>query len=299
MRTTILAVALATTLTGCFGPNKLDATSEQSIKSSIQELRKELAPEKADKFGKAITYYSVGGSEGFKRLFTLEKNNEQPSEFVVSNLKKLDGLTAEQILDKYEDDIEQDKIRKEEERLKKEKLQAEQAAIIKLRLEAEALLKSKEFESAIKKYEEIGSISGGTEAAKIGIDNAKEQMNVFAEKMNYIKNIEVTEFVAKRIDTYSQKRAPAVRISLKNNGDRSLDMVETTVFFYDKEDKIIFEEIYRPVLVSKYNFSNNQPLKPGYVREMESDKYYVLESNLSEWKNGAATVKITDIRFTE
>ncbi|TOP28794.1 hypothetical protein CGH20_15850, partial [Vibrio parahaemolyticus] len=80
-----------------------------------------------------------------------------------------------------EDDIEQDKIRKEEERLKKEKLQAEQAAIIKLRLEAEALLKSKEFESAIKKYEEIGSISGGTEAAKIGIDNAKEQMNVFAE----------------------------------------------------------------------------------------------------------------------
>ncbi|TOP28828.1 hypothetical protein CGH20_15845, partial [Vibrio parahaemolyticus] len=62
MRTTILAVALATTLTGCFGPNKLDATSEQSIKSSIQELRKELAPEKADKFGKAITYYSVGGS---------------------------------------------------------------------------------------------------------------------------------------------------------------------------------------------------------------------------------------------
>ncbi|HCE2429458.1 TPA: hypothetical protein NGU10_001507 [Vibrio parahaemolyticus] len=299
MRTAILAVAIATTLTGCFGPNKLDATSEQSIKSSIQELRKDLAPEKADKFGKAITYYSIGGSEGFKRLFSLEKNNEQPSEFVVSNLKKLDGLTAEQILDKYEDDIEQDKIRKEEKRLKNEKLKADQAAIKKLRLEAETLLKSKEFESAIKKYEEIGSISGGTEAAKIGIENAKEQMNVFAEKMNYIKDIKITDFVATRIDTYSQKNVPAVRISLKNNGGRSLDMVETTVFFYDKEDKIIFEEIYHPVLVSKYSFSNNLPLKPGYVREMESGKYYTIKSNLSEWKNGAATVKITDIRFTE
>src|SRR5690606_20317808 len=103
----------------------------------------------------------------------------------------------------------------------------------------------------------------------------------------------------RRIDTYSDKGVPAIRISLKNNGNRSLDEVRVTVYFQDVNGKTIYEESFSPVLVSKFSFDNNQPLKAGYIREMEQGKYYVVKSPLSQWDEGKATVKITDIKFTE
>ena len=47
--------------------------------------------------------------------------------------------------------------------------------------------------------------------------------------------VEITEFLAQRIDTYLKKDIPAVRISLKNKGDRSLDKVKVVVYFKDKD----------------------------------------------------------------
>src|SRR5690625_3737205 len=125
-------------------------------------------------------------------------------------------------------------------------------------------------------------------------------MEELTEKMNYMDKVEITEFVAQRIDTYRQKDVPAVRISLKNNGDRSLDKVKVVVYFKDKDGNTIFEEDYHPVLVSKYSFSgDNKPLKPGYVKEMPKGKYYTLESALSDWQEGEATAQVVDIEFTK
>jgi len=91
-------------------------------------------------------------------------------------------------------------------------------------------------------------------------------MNEFTEKMNYLDKVLITEFSAKRINTYSKKSVPAVRISLKNNGDRSLDKVKVVVYFQDRNGNTIFEEDYHPVLVSKYSFgSDNKPLKSFVV----------------------------------
>ncbi|PWF90645.1 hypothetical protein DD549_17380 [Shewanella algae] len=210
-----------------------------------------------------------------------------------ANLKAIDGLTGEEILNKYRSNIEQDRI-------KREKEEAERKKVTALKKEAEKLLDGNNFEEALAKYKALSEISSGVEAAETGIEKTTKAMEEFTEKMNYMDKVEITDFVAQRIDTYLKKDVPAVRISLKNNGDRSLDKVKVVVYFKGKGGNTIFEEDYHPVLVSKYSFSgDNKPLKPGYVKEMEKGKYYTLESALSDWQEGEATAKVVDIEFTK
>ena len=198
-------------------------------------------------------------------------------------------MTGGEILKKYQ-----------QEKAEIEQAEAEREQINILKAEAEALVEQQDFQAALDKYKQLSSIPNGVESAQVGMLNTKNQMAEFTEKMNYMDSIAITEFVATRIDTYNKKGVPAVRIALKNNGDKSLDWVRVTVYFQDSDNKTIYEQTFAPVSVSKYNFSRkNDPLKPGYVREMESGKYFIVESPLSEWKQGNAFAKISDIEFTK
>jgi hypothetical protein len=279
-------------LTGCFGPAQFDATDGSTIKESTNLISQSLTEEQREKFKKAIMYFSIGGQEGFKSMMAgAFKGEAKPDpELTISvNLKSLHDLTGEEILAKYAESLAEDKRRAEE----REKVNS-------LFKEADKLLKDKKFEESIAKYKAISEIPSGVEKAEKGLMKAQQEMKDFAEKMTYIEQIEVTEFIAKRIDTYSSKGVPAVRIGLKNNGDKSLDRVKVVIYFHDADGKTIFEEDYSPVLVSKYSFGgDNKPLKPGYVKEMKKDSYYTLKSNLSEWAEGQATIKIVDIEFSE
>jgi hypothetical protein len=70
------------------------------------------------------------------------------------------------------------------------------------------------------------------------------------------------------------------------------------VFFKDANGSVIAEEDYTPVLVSQYNFSgDNKPLKPGYIWQQARGSFYAAKSVPSEWKEGSAEVKVTEIRF--
>ena len=72
------------------------------------------------------------------------------------------------------------------------------------------------------------------------------------------------------------------------------------MYFQDKNGNTIYEEDFHPVIVSDYSFSSdNKPLKPGYVKEMESDKFYTLDTALSSWEEGKAVAKVTEIKFSE
>ena len=293
----IILAGLVLILAGCFGPAKFDSSSEDSIKKSTQKIVDSLPEENRDEFQKALMYFSIGGESGFKTIMGAAfagKSSDVTNEAMLTvNLKAIDGLTGEQILEKYRQSLEQDRI-------KREKEEAERKKITSLKEEAQKLLDSNKFEEALSKYKAMSEISSGVEAAEVGIEKTTKAMKEFTEKMNYMDKVEVTEFIAKRIDTYSEKNIPAVRISLKNNGDRSLDEVKVIVYFKDKDGNTIFEEDYYPVLVSKYSFSgDNKPLKPGYVKEMEKDKYYTLKSALSEWQEGKAVAKVVDIEFTK
>ena len=103
---------------------------------------------------------------------------------------------------------------------------------------------------------------------------------------------------AKYYTTYLEEKIPGVEFKLKNQGDRILKEVEVTVYFKDANGTIIAEEDYHPVLVTKYSFSSdNKPLKPNYVWQMERGKFYKAKSVPSEWKAGAVSAKITNIEF--
>ena len=170
--------------------------------------------------------------------------------------------------------------------------------ISELLASAEELQQQKEFQGAVEAYSDVLEADGDNEEALAGIEQVRTQIDEEREKQDYLPNIRLYDFEARRIDTYSKKEVPAVRFALKNEGDRSLDRVEVTVYFKDRTGAIIFEEDYLPVLVSQYSFGDNKPLKSNYVWRQEQGKYYTVEELGPEWVTGSAEAIVSDIEFS-
>ena len=169
--------------------------------------------------------------------------------------------------------------------------------INKLLIEAGELESKKNYLKSITAYQEVLSLDSENRTAISGINFIESELEKQEIKQEYIENIEIFEFESKRINTYSDDDVPAVRFALKNNGDRSLDRVEVTVYFYDKNNKPIHEETYLPVLASSY-MDNRSPLKPNYIRRQKPNKYYTVVELGKEW-SGRSKAVVTDIEFSE
>jgi hypothetical protein len=120
-----------------------------------------------------------------------------------------------------------------------------------------------------------------------------------AKALYILEHLALYDVKAEYVDSALDGKVPGVLFKLRNTGDRNLDMVEVTVLFKDASGKVIFESDYHPVAVSDYSFTENKPLKAGYVWQMESGKFYAEKSVPSEWKEGSVEVKITDLRFSK
>lgn len=132
-------------------------------------------------------------------------------------------------------------------------------------------------------------------------EEARKEKEETARKATYIaERVELYDVQASYLDSLLDGRVPGVLFKLKNTGDAALDMVEVTFYFRDESGATIAEEDFHPVLVSSYSFSGkNDPLKPGYVWQMEKGKFYTAKSVPSEWEEGNFEAKVTDIRFAE
>jgi hypothetical protein len=76
--------------------------------------------------------------------------------------------------------------------------------------------------------------------------------------------------------------------------------VEATVYFKNNKGNVIFEKTYALVSDSTYfDLEGRGPLKPGYLKEMARDKYYTIDSVLSEWEKGNASIEITKLEFVD
>lgn len=128
-----------------------------------------------------------------------------------------------------------------------------------------------------------------------------EQEQATAQNAEYIaQHVELYDVSAKYMNAALDGRVPGVLFKIRNNGDRSLDRVEVTIYFKDAAGRVIAEEDYHPVLVSEYSFSgNNKPLKPGYIWQMEKGKFYSAKKVPDEWEEGSIDAAITEVRFTE
>jgi hypothetical protein len=110
-----------------------------------------------------------------------------------------------------------------------------------------------------------------------------------SEELAYVNNISVSNVAVQTILDHSTLSG-----ELKNNGNRTLDEVEITVFFLDKEDNPVAEKTYSPVHVSQSNFTmeSNSPLKPQYSKKFECQT----DEAPSDWAE-QVTIKIRRVKF--
>ena len=329
MKNVLPAPLLVLLLTGCTNPEptKFDASSDISAKESGHKIVEELPVNKRDEFQKAVEYLIVG-ADSVNLIKEALRSHTTVQALADAHIAKLNGLTGQQILDRYHARLESARIeqekeaaeKKEQARVKDEQEAAEkkeQARVTReekkeqarvkdekekvssLVAEALALFKNKKFDEALQKYETMGELASGKKTAEACIKIVIKTRGEYNERMDYLDKVELTEFIAERFDTYLKEGVPGVKLSIKNNGSRSLDRVEVVVYFQDGAGVTIFEKTVLPVLVSEYSFGrNNTSLKPGYIREMGVGKYFTVDSPLSSWQEGKAFAKVVDVRFT-
>lgn len=122
-----------------------------------------------------------------------------------------------------------------------------------------------------------------------------------SEKERYIKReLDVfalhTEYMASMIDD----NLPGVTFKLRNSGDRSVKLVEVTVFFQNVNNDVIYKTAFKPIVDSPFSFGENSgPLQPGEVWKMGNGRFYGAKSVPAEWLEGAAYAKVTHIEFAD
>lgn len=155
--------------------------------------------------------------------------------------------------------------------------------------QAAQLEKSKKFEEAKAKYQEALSLDKNNNDSKRKLTEIDKTIEAYKAKKLYFDKIEVrnihlgTDFLG-TVGVFGE---------IKNNGDRTLKEVEVTAYCFDKNDNVVFEKTYHPVLVIEYSFmSDNTPLKPNYSRRFG----YKLDDAPSDWSK-KVKVAVTDVEF--
>lgn len=95
-------------------------------------------------------------------------------------------------------------------------------------------------------------------------------------ELSYVNSVSVGN-----VEVQTMSDEPKVSGELKNHGNRTLDEVEITVYFLDKEGKPVGEKTYTPVQISQSNFTmeSNAALKPHYSKKFE----YSADAAPSDW----------------
>ncbi len=138
-------------------------------------------------------------------------------------------------------------------------------------------------------------------SAELDANDRQESANgqEAAEAAYIDEYVELYDLSARYIDTYSSENVPGVQFKLRNNGDRTLDRVEVVVYFKDSNGNIITEEDFLPVAANVVFSENNTPLRPGYIWQMESGKFYTADRVPSEWMEGSIEAEVREITFAE
>ena len=159
------------------------------------------------------------------------------------------------------------------------------------------------FESAAEGLSESLSSAFGDDSDRESLSAETDESN--EQEAKDLEKIVKAAYIDEYVELYEVSAVagtdglpPGVRFKLRNNGERSLDQVEVTSYFKDESGSIIMEDSYHPISVSGYSRAQ-KPLRPGYIWQMEGNRYHGVNRVPSEWKEGSIEMSITDIRFTE
>lgn len=276
-----LVVLTSLAITGC--TPTVDASSAASFKYSTTQIADELEKEQKVEFGKVLMFYTLGKRPDKMLSYGFAGPSE---DIVLQNVKVIDGLSYEEIMELYKNDYAEFEFL-----LKQEKEQK------KFKEEVETLLEKKRFDNIYKKFsaadQKILTLIFLNELKKT-VDDAKK---VFDENQKYLKNVLVYDFIADRLNTYSNDNPPAVRFAIKNLGIKTIKKLVLCVYYKDEKGNVIYEKEYTPIS-SSYN-SDMEELKPGYVYEIAARKYYTLDNKLEMWAPTKTTLKIVDIELDD
>ncbi len=158
------------------------------------------------------------------------------------------------------------------------------------------LMTAKSIEAIVENID--SNINSALEETKSIEPEKNAEINKF--KTNYINEfISLYDFEAKYYNTFLEEKVPGISFKLKNNGNKTLEKVKVLVYFKNNQGVVIAEEDYHPVLNTGFSSSDNKPLKPNYIWQMEKGKFYQAEKVPSEWQEGNAVAKIINIEFLE
>ena len=244
----------------------------------------------------ASTIQGKDSTEIEKTIAKKYKNGELPTTTKVEDfhlVREADGWKVFLDWKTEKAEKEEENKRKEAERKKKEKIKS-------LLSSAEELKDAKKLESALKTYQEVLELDAEVITAQKAIKGITQEIKETKEKQAYLPKVKLYDVKSKYYKSYNSKRVPGVEFKIKNEGERTLNRVQVTVYFKDTAGTIIAETQYHPVLVSKYSYgSNNTPLKPNYIWQQDSGMFYKADSVPTEWKEGSVSASITDIEFED
>lgn len=162
------------------------------------------------------------------------------------------------------------------------------AKVGELKEKAENLEKKKQYMEAKAVLEEASMLNPQDEKIPDKIKEMDVKAIKYKEKQDYFEKIEVRNvYVGK--SNFDEVGAFG---EIKNLGDKTLKRVEITIYCLDKAGNVVHEKTYLPVLVTKFSFGDDKPLKPNYTRKFGCR----LDDAPSDWAK-KVKVAVTDVEF--
>lgn len=137
--------------------------------------------------------------------------------------------------------------------------------------------------------------AASTLASKGGLDTQN------AQKEQAVKDLLQVEIVdAKIIETWGNDRKAGCRFKIKNNSETIVYGLDITVYFYDKDGKVFFEQTLYPV--NSASWTNKTILKPNYsILYPSGENEYMTADGMyiDEWDEGKIKVEISKVNLQQ
>lgn len=123
-------------------------------------------------------------------------------------------------------------------------------------------------------------------------NTSSDTLSSSPEEVAYVSNVVISKVEVEQ----TILNEPGVFGEVKNNGDKTLDEVEITIYFLDKQGNPVSEKTYSPINASARNFgmSDTSALKPKYSRKFG----YKADDAPSDWSK-KVTVQVTKVQFAK
>lgn len=175
------------------------------------------------------------------------------------------------------------------------------AKVFSLESDAFNLSLESDLDKELEIYQQIVSLYDGETELDDNFVLFEEKLKSLTKRKAYLvsNQVELFDLKAQYYSSYIDGEIPGVEFKLKNNGIHSLNRVVVIVYFMDDTGAIIAEHKYNPVLVTNTVYSDDTPLKPGYIWKQDHGHFYKAAKVPSEWKEGSVSAQIISVDFAD